>query len=186
MHVQVDEYNPEWPKQFQQIKSDLERILESVPYISIEHVGSTSVPGLAAKPVIDIDIIVTQDHLQQTIDAFTIEGSYFYRGDLGIANRYSFKHNDESVLPKRNIYVCIDGSLSLRVHLAVRDICRKNAEVRQKYGQTKLELSTREWESVDEYASAKTEVIQWVLSRADLKTGELDEVAAMNETRPKF
>jgi GrpB-like predicted nucleotidyltransferase (UPF0157 family) len=181
MHVQVDEYNPQWPKQFQQIKTDLEHVLEGVPYISIEHVGSTSVPGLAAKPVIDIDIIITQDHLQDAIDAFTKEGLYVYRGDLGIPHRYAFKHKDANILPKRNVYVCIDGCQSLRNHLAVRDLCRKDVEVREKYGQAKLELSKREWESVDEYAEAKTEVLNWVLSKAGFDIGELDEIADMNK-----
>jgi GrpB-like predicted nucleotidyltransferase (UPF0157 family) len=54
-------------------------------------------------------------------------------------------------------------------------------EVREKYGQAKLELSKREWESVDEYAEAKTEVLNWVLSKAGFDIGELDEIADMNK-----
>jgi GrpB-like predicted nucleotidyltransferase (UPF0157 family) len=180
MRVQVCDYNSEWLTQFQEITKDLKRILKDVPYNSIEHVGSTSVPGLCAKPVIDIDIIVTSKHLQGAIDAFTQEGSYLYRGDLGIPDRYSFRLKDENALPKRNVYVCIDGCQSLRNHLAVRDLCRENVEVREKYGQAKRELSTREWESVDEYANAKTEILNWVLEKAGFDMRELDEIAVVN------
>ena len=137
-------------------------------------------PGLCAKPVIDIDIVVTSHHLQEAIDAFTQEGSYLFRGDLGIPNRYSFKLRNEDALLKRNVYVCIDGSQSLRNHLAVRDLCRENIEVRERYGQAKRELSSREWESVDEYANAKTDILNWVLGKAGFDVRELDEIAAMN------
>ena len=58
MKVIVEEYNSIWAKQFQQVKTELQKYLESVTTISIEHVGSTSVPGLAAKPVLDIDIVI--------------------------------------------------------------------------------------------------------------------------------
>jgi GrpB-like predicted nucleotidyltransferase (UPF0157 family) len=54
VHVQVCEYDSEWPTQFQKISEDLERILQGVPFVSIEHAGSTYVPGLCAKPVVDI------------------------------------------------------------------------------------------------------------------------------------
>ena len=181
MHVQVCEYNHEWPVQFNDISNELRQILKNTSYNAIEHVGSTSVPGLTAKPVIDIDIITEQEHLQEAIDAFTQEGSYSFRGDLGIPERYAFKHNDENVMPKRNVYVCIDGCQALRNHLAVRDLCRRDAGVREKYGSAKLELSRKEWESVDEYASAKTEVLNWVLRKAGFEPGELDDIAEMNK-----
>jgi GrpB-like predicted nucleotidyltransferase (UPF0157 family) len=180
MLVNVFEYDTAWPEQFQTIRSDLERILKDVPYSAIEHVGSTSVPGLSAKPVIDIDIIVSRDHLHEVIDALSEEGSYLFRGDLGIPDRYSFKFKDENALPKRNVYVCIHGCQSLRNHLAVRDLCRENAEVREKYGQAKRELSAREWESVDEYANAKTDILNWVLETAGFDMRELEEIAVMN------
>lgn len=181
MLVQVDSYNPEWPAQFAAMKSELEQILRNVQHSSIEHVGSTSVPGLAAKPVIDIDIIVDPDHLQNAIDAFAQEGSYSYRGEQGIPDRHAFKHKDENIKPKRNVYLCIDGCQALRNHLAVRDLCSQDREIREKYGSAKLELSKKEWESVDEYASAKTENLTWVLSKAGFDTRELDDIAEMNE-----
>ena len=180
MRVQIYEYDPEWPTQFQKISKDLERILQDVPFKSIEHVGSTSVPGLCAKPVIDIDIVVTREHLQQAMNALSEEGSYIFRGDLGIPHRYSFKLKDEDALRKRNVYVCIEGCQSLRNHLAVRDLCRENAEVREKYGQAKRELSAQEWDSVDEYANAKTDILNWVLEKAGFNTRELKEIAAIN------
>lgn len=62
----------------------------------------------------------------------------------------------------------------------MRDLCRENAEVREKYGQAKRELSDREWESVDEYANAKTDILNWVLETAGFDMRELEEIAVMN------
>ena len=180
MHVEVCEYNPAWPEQFRLIKENLEHILRDTPYIRIEHVGSTSVPGLCAKPVIDIDIIITQEQLQAVVAAFEKDGSYFYEGDRGIPERYSVKHTDETICPKRNVYICIDGCQALRNHLAVRDLCRQDAKARERYAQKKRGLSTREWKDVDEYATAKTEVLNWVLNRAGFATKELKEIAVVN------
>lgn len=181
MLVEVVKYDPAWPAQSAAIKRDLECILGTVFYSSIEHVGSTSVPSLAAKPVIDIDIIVDRGHLQDTIDAFSQEGLYLYRGDLGIPERYAFKYKDEHVQPKRHVYVRIEGCQALRNHLAVRDLCRQDAQIRENYGAAKLELSRQEWTSMDEYAAAKSDILNWVLRKAGFDTEELDNIAAMNK-----
>lgn len=67
MAIDVVAYSEEWPAQFLQIASELGRALGEVPTVSIEHVGSTSVPGLAAKPVLDIDIVVRREHVAAAI-----------------------------------------------------------------------------------------------------------------------
>lgn len=178
MKVIVEEYNPLWAKQFQEVKRELEDCLQGTLYLSIEHVGSTSVPGLAAKPILDIDIVIKPHQLQGVIDTLTTKGGYEYRGDLGIAEREAFRKAGAE--PARNLYACIEGSQALRNHLAVRDLCRSDEHALQVYAQKKRELAALEWPSVDAYAEAKNEVLQWVLARAGLAMGDLEEIRARN------
>lgn len=180
MRVLVTQYDPEWQKQFDAIRQELELALANAPYESIQHVGSTSVPGLAAKPTIDIDIIVTEDQLDAVIKAVTDDGKYYCAGDQGIPDRYAIRPHDSSLNPTRNIYVCLDGCQSLRNHLAIRDVCRTNEEIRDKYGQLKQDLSTREWESVDDYCQAKTQMLTWILSQSGFDKNELNQIAIAN------
>ena len=81
MRVVVEEYKQEWAIQFENIKEELEQILIGIPYITIEHVGNTSVPGLAAKPVIDISIISKRTDVEAAIQALTAKGGYAYMGE---------------------------------------------------------------------------------------------------------
>lgn len=181
MKVVVEEYNPLWAKQFQQVKHELEGYLQDTPYLSIEHVGSTSVPGLAAKPILDIDIIIERAQLPGVIAALTTKGGYEYRGDLGIPEREAFRKVDTE--PSRNLYACIAGSQALRNHLAVRDLCRVDEHVRQTYAAKKRELAAQDWPNVDAYAEAKNEVVQWILARAGgFAIADLEEIRARNTT----
>lgn len=176
MHVTVEEYNPLWQQHFLQIRSQLVNALATVGYRSIEHVGSTSVPGLAAKPVIDVDVVVQANELAPTIEALEAAG-YQCLGDRGIPDRYAFRSPNPD--PPQHIYVCLEGSQALRNHLLVRDTCRASPEVRDRYGQAKLELSKREWKNVDEYCVAKNDMLAWVLSHGMTVT-ETDQIRSLN------
>ena len=178
MRVQVLDYDPNWAQLFVQIRDKLELALADVSYLSIEHVGSTSVPGLPAKPIIDIDIIIHPPHLSSIIIALTTRGGYTYMGEWGIPGRHAFRKVDAT--PRRNLYVCIEGCLALRNHLAVRDLCRMNAEVRGRYAALKQELATREWRNVDDYCEAKTELICWMLQKAGISLVEAREIEEVN------
>jgi GrpB-like predicted nucleotidyltransferase (UPF0157 family) len=140
MPVVVEPYNEEWSRQFAEIKAELETILRDVEYVSVEHVGSTSVPGLAAKPILDIDIVVLRDQLQKVISALT-KSDFLYMGELGIPDRHALR--SPSQLPPRHLYVCVQNSPSLRNHLAVRDLLRKDDGLREEYGRLKLDLAQR-------------------------------------------
>lgn len=74
MTVIVVPYSEEWPRQYEAVADGLRRILSQVPVVSIQHVGSTSVPGLAAKPVLDIDVIVQREHVPAAIRALSTGG----------------------------------------------------------------------------------------------------------------
>lgn len=182
MRVVVESYNPEWATQFQLMKKELEEYLESVGYVSIEHVGSTSVPGLKAKPIIDIDIVIKPSQLDEVISALVEKGGYTYMGEWGIPDRHAFRrpYDSSSKLLKCNLYACIEGSQALRNHLAVRDECRRNPVVREKYGEMKLELAKREWRDIDEYCEAKNDTIIWILQQTGFSAEELDYVREVN------
>lgn len=178
MKVEVEPYNPAWAQQFSEIKVELEKILQGVQHQSVEHVGSTSVPGLSAKPVIDVDIVVTPDQLGAVAVALEKRGGYQNLGDCGIPDRWAFKK--QSASPTRNLYVCIDGSQALRNHLAVREICKRDGAVREAYGKKKMQLAQQEWPTVDDYCEAKNEILEWVLEKAGMAASDRDEVRKLN------
>ncbi|KAF2873913.1 GrpB protein-domain-containing protein [Massariosphaeria phaeospora] len=163
MSVVVEEYNPEWPAQFQKMKLSLETYLMDVPIVSIEHVGSTSVPGLAAKPTIDIDIIVMRAQIQSAINALVTKGDFVYLGELGIADRHALESPYQ--LPNRNIYVCVQGAFQTRNHLAVRDTLRSNVALRDEYSAVKLSLAARGID-IANYVEAKSPILQRILKES--------------------
>lgn len=84
--INVVPYSKDWPAQFADVARELSRVLADVSLVSIEHVGSTAVPGLAAKPILDIDIIVKRQYLPAAISALT-QGGYVHQNDLGVVDR---------------------------------------------------------------------------------------------------
>ncbi|KAF2643632.1 UPF0157-domain-containing protein [Massarina eburnea CBS 473.64] len=178
-NVIVEQYNPSWPSQFETIKSSLSSYLASLSVLSIEHVGSTSVPGLAAKPIIDIDIIVTRENLQAAIDCLKVN-RFMYLGELGIQDRHAFQDPNQD--PKRNIYLCIDGATQTRNHLGVRDILRTDSELRNEYARVKMELSGK-GTNIVEYIEAKSPILQKILRETGLLSEK--ELSAINEANRK-
>ncbi len=175
--VVVVPYDPAWPDQFQLIRAELQAALRSVPIVAIEHVGSTSVPGLAAKPVIDVDVVVERSQVDAAIEALVAAG-YTDRGDLGVPDRHSMR---EPGGIRRNVYVVVDGSLALRNHRAVRNTLRTNPTLRERYAARKFELAQADWESVDDYAVAKSGIIQEILAVAGLNESDRAAIQAVNQ-----
>jgi len=138
MAIEVVAYSPEWPVQFERVAGDLTAALTSVPGATVEHVGSTSVPGLAAKPILDIDVLVDPRYATDAIAALARIG-YVHRGDLGVVGREAFDAPDDE--PRRNVYVCQAGTLNVRNHLAVRDVLRRREDLRDEYAAVKLALA---------------------------------------------
>jgi GrpB-like predicted nucleotidyltransferase (UPF0157 family) len=90
MKVHLSPHSPSWALKFLEVKITLEQCLSNAPYISIEHVGSTSIPGLLAKPVLDIDIIVTLEQLPAVRKALS-EAGYLDQGECGVPGRFQFR-----------------------------------------------------------------------------------------------
>lgn len=134
--------------------------------LSIEHVGSTSVPGLQAKPIIDLDIVVPRDGISRAIEIFESHG-HVCRGDLGITDRYAFFIAEPPFTT--NTYLIVDGSVALRNHLLLRQVLRESPELRREYAVIKRQLAASAAD-IGEYATSKTEVIQRIL-----KYGGMDD-----------
>jgi GrpB-like predicted nucleotidyltransferase (UPF0157 family) len=176
--VEVTPHSPRWPKQFEQVAAGLRTALDDVPSAVVEHVGSTSVVGLAAKPVIDIDVIVDGADVPAAIAALTAVG-YVHRGDLGVIDRDAFRAPDDD--PRRNVYVCRRGSLNVRNHLAVRDVLRQRPDLRDEYGAVKSALAADPGMDIDNYIARKSAVLQKVLAVTDLTEDERLQILKLND-----
>lgn len=175
--VVVEPYNSNWIVQFQELKSLIWPVVQDVA-ISIEHVGSTSVPGLAAKPVIDIDIVIADmSQLNSVIKGLASLG-YEHRGNLGIEDREAFRA--QKPLQKHNLYVCPQGSMALRNHLSLRDSLRANPVLRDEYAAIKTRLATEFPDSIDNYVEGKTDFILKVLAENGLSSERLEEIRLAN------
>jgi len=174
--ILVEPYDESWPDRFNVLKRNYEEALVGNPILSIEHVGSTSVPGLWAKPTIDIDIVVKAEHLQGAISALEKYG-YKSRGELGIKGRWAFEATN--VPYKTNTYVVEADSLALKNHLAAREVLRENSELRDEYSAIKQELAIKTAD-INIYVEGKIEVLQRILKLGGLSDEELDEIADAN------
>lgn len=178
MPVEVVPYSPSWPAQFEVVAGDLRRALAGLSSARVEHVGSTSVPGLAAKPILDIDVIVDGEEMPRAVGAMTAAG-YVHRGDLGVADREAFHPPDDH--PRRNVYVCRAGTLSVRNHLAVRDVLRTRADLREEYAAVKLRLTADPAMDIETYIAGKSAVLQRVLAESDLSDDERLRILRLND-----
>jgi GrpB-like predicted nucleotidyltransferase (UPF0157 family) len=177
--ITVAEYDSSWPERFEALRDEYSQAMAEagVPVIAIEHVGSTSVPGLAAKPVIDCDIIVRLADVQAASDVLVSLG-FTPVGDLGIPLRWAFA--EPARLARTNTYVIVEGSLSLRNHLALRDTLRADVSLRDEYAAVKREAGQRS-ANIDEYLEAKSDVVQKILASAGLTDTERDSIATANK-----
>jgi GrpB-like predicted nucleotidyltransferase (UPF0157 family) len=179
--ITVVEYDPAWPKRFELLRGEYLAAMAAaeVPVVGIEHVGSTSVPGLAAKPVIDCDIVVREDDVTAASDVLMSLG-FTPLGELGIPLRWAFK--EPARLSGTNTYVIADGCLSLRNHLAVRDVLRADAALRDEYAAVKRQAGAAA-ASIDEYGRAKSGTVQKILAAAGLTDAERASIAG-NQVPP--
>ncbi len=170
------DYDPAWPGLFEALRAPIWRVVSDVA-LSIEHVGSTSVPSLPAKPVIDMDVIVPAGSVATCIERLTGLG-YEHRGDLGIPQREAFGRPEGS--PPHHLYVCTFGSAGLANHLAVRDYLRANASEARHYGELKKRLALEYADDRDGYTIAKTEILVEVLRKAGFSADEVAEIERLN------
>lgn len=179
--VVVQAYDPEWPRAFQRIH-DLVWPAVQHAAIRLEHVGSTAVPGLRAKPTIDACIVVASSRdLPYVITALAKVG-YTHRGDLGVPGREAFK--PPAGLPKHHLYASPRQSLSLRNQLSVRDYLRTHPDAVREYGDLKQALAERFPEDIDSYIAGKTDFIVGIFRQVGFADAELESIRDLNRLEP--
>ena len=169
--IVIADYTPAWADAFADLSRALRGALGGLA-LGIEHVGSTSVPGLGAKPIIDIDVIIDpRASLPAVVEALGRVG-YHHRGDLGIAGREAFGREDATVprdgsgrvWPRYHLYVCEQDSEELRRHLSFRDHLRSDPNATARYDRLKRELAERFRHDIDSYIEGKREFIESIVA----------------------
>jgi GrpB-like predicted nucleotidyltransferase (UPF0157 family) len=160
--VILAEYDPQWPALFRREEDRIRGALGDT-VVLLEHVGSTSVPGLAAKPRIDI-LLVVPDSADEAAYVPALEAVGYY---LRVREPHWHEHRvlkgpDTDV----NLHVFSPNSPEIDRMLSFRDWLRDNEEDRLVYERAKRELAQREWKYVQHYADAKTEVVEEIIARA--------------------
>lgn len=161
--VVICEYDPAWPAAFAQLKSIIAGALGDVA-VAVEHVGSTAVPGLAAKPIIDIDVAVADDAAVSEAIARLAGIGYIHEGDLSIPGREAL--GPPAGLPWHNPYVCRADNREYRRHIMFRDYLRLHPEAACEYAALKRRLAERYRNDRQAYTDAKGEFINRILSLA--------------------
>jgi GrpB-like predicted nucleotidyltransferase (UPF0157 family) len=160
--IPIVDYDPQWPVLFGR-EADRIRAALGSRALRIEHTGSTSVPGLVAKPIIDVLLVVTDSGDEDVYVPALEAAGYLLR--VREANWYEhrmFNRPDTEI----NLHVFSSGCPEIDRMLMFRDWLRADAADRDLYARTKLALAQKEWKYVQNYADAKTVVIEEIIARA--------------------
>jgi len=163
----VTEYDPRWPDQFRSISDALGPLLDGL-FLRIEHVGSTAVTGLVAKPIIDVIIVVEPGDPGAVINRL---GSFGFRheGDLGIPGREAFKPEPGTPamdLPRLHLYVCPKGNRSLLEQLAFRDYLRGHPAEAERLSEHKRALCRQFNHDKARYIKGKSGLVREIIRAA--------------------
>lgn len=162
--INIVDYNPEWPELFKFEEKELLVVVGDY-VVAIEHMGSTAVPGLAAKPVIDmmIGVRTLAEADKYCIEPITGLGYEYVKAfEKDTPFRRYFRKDGRDGNRTHQIHLVEYGSDWWKRHLAFRDYLRVHTDSRDAYAQLKRDLATREFETVSDYANAKTEFIKTI------------------------
>ena len=164
--VVVEKWNPKWKDEFERIVDSLG---EDVIYnsVKIEHVGSTSVEGLSAKPIIDLDIVIEKDKFE-IIKRLLNDKGYKHEGDLGIEGREAFSYSGKEELMTHHLYVCTKDSEELFKHITFRDFLKNNSALASEYSKVKEQAAVLYPDDIDKYMEFKSEIIEKIYKRCGL------------------
>lgn len=153
--IVIAEYDPIWLGEFERLRA---RAADAVgdAAVAIEHVGSTAVPGLAAKPVIDLVVVVEPQDLRTAVERLVAIG-YIHQGNLGVEGREAFRVPEGE--RRHHLYVSPTDSEELRAQIAFRDRLRKSPSLRSEYDALKRELAVRFRDDRMAYTDAKSDFV---------------------------
>lgn len=168
--LRIVDYDPGWPKKFEAHAGVIAGALGGSA-LRVEHVGSTSVPGLAAKPIIDILVVVPDSADESAYLPQLVAAGYVLRVREPDWNEHRMFRTPEKDV---HVHVYSAGCPEVRRTLAFRDRLRSDAGDRRRYEQVKRELAAREWPDMNAYAEAKTEVIESIIAASQTSGGRAD------------
>ena len=156
--VIVMPYHKKWQADFEKIKFELENAIGDL-ILGIEHVGSTSVQGMSAKPCIDIDVVIKDYSVFDIVVAKLADIGYIHEGDLGIKDREAFKYTNKPHLQTHHLYVCPQYSTELHRHITFRDYLRTHPEAANEYSKVKEKAAQLFPDDIDSYIEFKSPCI---------------------------
>jgi GrpB-like predicted nucleotidyltransferase (UPF0157 family) len=160
--IVIVDYDPAWQGRFRCEEARIRAALGEAA-LSVEHIGSTSVPGLAAKPIVDILLVVEDSADEASYVPALEEAGYVLR-----MREPDFDEHRMVRTPERGVHLHVfsPGSPGIERYLLLRDRLRENEEDQKLYAQTKHKLASRDWPSMQHYAEAKTGVIEHIIAQA--------------------
>ena len=181
--IEVVAYSPLWKDEFEKAKKAYTSLLEGLEY-SIEHVGSTSVEGLWAKPVLDIDILVSDEDMSDSVIQRLETVGYKHRGNLGIEGREAMGYKEDNEFidwMKHHLYVCIEDSENVKNHFLLRRHLRENEDAVLAYSELKKELAKKFPYNINAYIDGKTDLIKSFLEKEGLSKDALNRIEEINK-----
>jgi GrpB-like predicted nucleotidyltransferase (UPF0157 family) len=171
--VIIHEYNPRWPVDFEDISAHLYATLAGMR-VAVEHIGSTAVPSLASKDILDIVIVYEGDaefqHVKTALRGIGLD----HVGDQGIPEREVFKAHEAGPTlpngrpwPRVHLYACRSGCTALSRMLTFRDLLKANPGLRERYAELKKQLADSYGSDREGYTNAKSRFIESALSTTD-------------------
>lgn len=159
----IVDYDPNWAVSFTKLRNHIGESLRDLPH-SIDHIGSTAIPGAAAKPIIDIDVVLkSKADTPKAIEALAKIG-YRHLGDLGIAGREAFE--SPAGPDPHHLYVVVLGGREHARHVRFRDYLRSHPEETKRYSALKKSLARKFRNDREAYTEAKTTFIEAILRQA--------------------
>lgn len=181
--IVIEDYNENWKTEFEKAQKFYEELLVGLE-IEIVHVGSTSIEGLAAKPILDIDIIVNDEETSEKVISKLESVAYTHIGDAGISGREVLKYNENNehiTWIDHHLYVCLRSSENVENHLLLKRHLENNREAIEEYNQLKKKLAKKYPYDIDSYIDGKTELITSFLEAEGMNNESLSRITDINK-----
>jgi len=165
--IVIADYDPAWAGQFAEIAGRVRAAFADGPLIAVEHIGSTAVMGLAAKPIIDIDVIIPSHSDVPGAIARLATLGYTHQGDLGISGREAF-HTPPGTVP-HHLYLCVCDNAEYRRQVTFRDYLRDHGDEAKRYEALKRDLAAQFPTDRAAYSADKSEFVEAALQKASVR-----------------
>jgi GrpB-like predicted nucleotidyltransferase (UPF0157 family) len=183
----IEPHNANWKTEFTNLKEVLSKKLD-VYNPDVQHIGSTAIPGLFAKPVLDIDIIIANKANLKGVSEILEKAGYKNKGEQGIAGRFAFRQSSARTPNMENLrtwqehhlYVCYSDSLALKNHLAFRDALLNDIRLVKEYSDLKITLTKENGITREMYSKLKTDFILSVLTKNGFDEKAIHEIKMAN------